>query len=121
MIDEVPPAALRRAMNAVLAGWATGLLARADVFRARGYQSYVVLSLCRIRYTLETGAVVSKQRAAEWARGALHAKWRPLIDRALVDRQHPRAPADEEAIPLTLEFIRETCEAPQGVVRTQYE
>jgi predicted nucleotidyltransferase len=110
LIDEVPPATLRQAMRAVLTGWATGLLARPDTLRPRGHQSYVVLSLCRIRYTLETGAVVSKRRAAEWARSALDAKWRPLIDRAIVDRQRPRAPAAEEAVALTLEFIREACE-----------
>ena len=114
LIDEVPPATLRQAMRAVLTGWATGLLARPDALRTRGYQSYVVLSLCRIRYTLETGAVVSKRRAAEWARSALDAKWRPLIDRAIVDRQQPRAPAAEEAVALTLEFIREACEVPQA-------
>jgi predicted nucleotidyltransferase len=112
LIEEVPPATLRQAMRAVLTGWATGLLAHPDALRTRGYQSYIVLSLCRIRYTLETGLVVSKRRAAEWARSALDAKWRPLIDRALVDRKHPRAPVEAEAVVRTLEFVHESCEAP---------
>jgi hypothetical protein len=114
LIDEVSPATLGQAMRAVLAGWATGLLTRPDALRAREYQSYVVLSLCRIRYTLETGTVVSKRRAADWACGALDAKWRPLISHALVDRQLPRAPAGDEAVARTLDFIRESCDAPEG-------
>lgn len=110
LIDDVPPAALRQAMRAVLAGWTMDVRSRPQVLSLHGYQAYVVLTLCRIRYTLETGAVVSKQRAAAWARDALDEKWRPLIERALVDRLQPHAPANEELVALTTELIREACE-----------
>jgi hypothetical protein len=113
LVDEVSPADLRAAMRAVLAGWATDLLSNSEMLGASGYQSYVVLSLCRIRYTFETGAVVSKRRAAEWARETVDARWHSLVERALLDRQRPRARATDEATRLTLEFIRDTCDAAQ--------
>lgn len=108
LIDEVSPASLQAAMHAVIAGWATDILRHPESINLRNYQSYVVLSLCRIRYTLETGEVVSKRRAAEWARHVLPAKWHSLIERALVHRQLPPAPATSDDVRRTLDFIRDT-------------
>jgi Aminoglycoside adenylyltransferase, C-terminal domain len=42
-----------------------------------------VLTMCRMRYTLQYGAVVSKPIAARWAQTALDAWWTPLIQAAL--------------------------------------
>jgi hypothetical protein len=39
--------------------------------------------MCRIRYTLQYGVVVSKPMAARWAQAALDARWTPLIQAAL--------------------------------------
>lgn len=112
LIDSVSPDDLRQAMRDVLAGWAADLIRDpAEVRSHSGYQSYVVLSLCRIRYTLRHGAVVSKRRAAEWAMDALAPRWRPLIERALIDRQLPRRTPDPEAVEETLAFLRESGEA----------
>lgn len=47
------------------------------------YRAYAVLTLCRIIYTAERGAVVSKPRAAAWALGRLPAEWHAMIRRAL--------------------------------------
>lgn len=47
------------------------------------YRAYAVLTLCRIMYTSERGAVVSKPRAARWALKRLPAKWHGIIRRAL--------------------------------------
>ncbi|HET6233331.1 MAG TPA: aminoglycoside adenylyltransferase domain-containing protein [Longimicrobiaceae bacterium] len=114
LIDEVTPAALRQAMRGVLAGWAADLLAHPGAMGTRGYQSYVVLSLCRIRYTLATGDVVPKPQAAAWACERLSARWHPLIDRALVDRQNPAGPASDEDVRLTLDLIRDTIDAERA-------
>jgi predicted nucleotidyltransferase len=114
LIDSVSPDDLRQAMRDVLAGWAAELVRDpAEVRSASGYQSYVVLSLCRIRYTLRHGAVVSKRHAAEWAMDAFDPRWRPLIDRALADRQLPRRTPDPQAVEATLAFLQESLEAAE--------
>jgi hypothetical protein len=49
LIDPVSAGRLRDAMRALVAGWATSFLGNPEALGARGYQSYVVLSLGRIR------------------------------------------------------------------------
>jgi len=55
-------------------------------------QTYTVLSLCRVLYTLEYGTVASKPVAARWAQHALDDQWRPLSERGqdgtIQDQQH---------------------------------
>ena len=64
LIDPVSPDELKQASLAVLDGWAGPLLDDPGQIKGRGYQSYCVLTLCRILYTLETGKITSKQAAA---------------------------------------------------------
>jgi hypothetical protein len=106
LVDPVSAADLRAAVASILESWYAGMLADPSPLRSRGYQSYAVLSLCRILYTLETGAVAPKRAAAGWAVAALGPPWSALIDRAWQGRQQPAAgalPADVEA---TLALIR---------------
>ncbi len=44
-------------------------------------QSYVVLNLCRILYTLLTGKLASKQKSASWIKSEF-GEWKKLIDTA---------------------------------------
>lgn len=104
LIDPVSPDDLRQAMLTVLHGWATHLLHDPAQLSGRGYQSYTVLSLCRILYTLQTGGVVSKPVAARWAKETLAERWTPLIERAWAGRSEPEAPAAD--VRETLDFIR---------------
>jgi len=75
---------------------------------SRWKQPYLVTTLCRILHTLETGRLVSKQAALEWARGELPNEWRDLVQRALDDRPDPwrrvHEPADEAIVAETLAF-----------------
>jgi hypothetical protein len=57
------------------------------------YRAYAVLTLCRIVYTAERGAVVSKPRAAAWALRRLPAGWHAIIRRALATGGPERVPA----------------------------
>lgn len=114
LIDPVSPGDLRHAMYGVQQGWATAILADPARIAGRGYQSYVVLSLCRIRYTLLHGTVVSKPVAAEWARESLGARWAPLIERAWVGWRHPQLEASPADVRETLEFIRDAVSEVQG-------
>ena len=83
LIDPVGAGDLRDAVVSLLHGWwrpATTCRRRLD---HPFYRSYAVLTMCRMRYTLQHGVVVSKPLAARWAQAALDATWTPLIQAAL--------------------------------------
>jgi predicted nucleotidyltransferase len=107
LIDPVAPEKLKKAMQPVLFGWAARFLENPGLMgQQRGYQSYIVLTLCRILYTLVTGRVASKPTALRWAKESLEARWLPLLERAWFGRHN-----SSEAIPAgdvdeTLAFIR---------------
>ncbi len=110
LIDPVSPDQLRRGMHAALSGWATGLLKNPARIGSQGYQSYIVLSQCRILYTLANGDIVSKQDAARWAQSALHPRWSALIERAPAGRRNPAPPSSPAEVAETLEMLRYTLE-----------
>jgi hypothetical protein len=113
LIDPISPTDLRQAMISMLPAWAAPLLQNAATIQARGYQSFFVLSLCRVLYTLHTGTVVSKRAAARWAQEALGERWVSLIERAWAGRLSPEGDASAEYIQETLEFIRYTVACSQ--------
>ena len=106
LIDPVSPADLRQAMLSVLPEWSARLLREPAQIAQRGYQSYTVLSLCRVLSTLHNGTVVSKPIAARWAQASLDGRWAPLIERALAGRLDSGSAASPEDVNKTLEFIR---------------
>ncbi|MCL5994440.1 MAG: DUF4111 domain-containing protein [Chloroflexi bacterium] len=110
LIDPVSSDQLRRAMLSVLSGWVTQILHDPTQMKNRGYQSYIVLTLCRILYTLQHGAVVSKPVAARWAQKTLGEQWVPLIERTWAGRHNPGLEASSEDVNETLAFIRYTLE-----------
>jgi hypothetical protein len=110
LIDPVTPTALKKAMLPALSGWATYLLNHPQEIRHRGYQSYIVLTLCRILYTLQSGDVVSKLKSANWAKEAIGGTWKPLIEDAWEGRHASQMPPDPDAIRQTQDFIKYTLE-----------
>jgi hypothetical protein len=105
LVDPVSAQELRAAMLVLLNGWAKNILDNPQIISRRGYQSYVVLSLCRVFYTLQTGQVASKPAAAAWAKENLAERWTPLIDRAWEGRHHPERPTDPHEFRETLKLI----------------
>lgn len=105
LIDPLTPNDLKQAMLPALNGWATHLLNHPEAMGQRGYQSYVVLTLCRILYTLQFGDVASKRKSASWAKETVCQNRGPLIERAWEGRHHPQMQADKEDIRQTLDFI----------------
>ncbi len=87
-------------------GWAAGLLVAPEPIQGREYQSYTVLSLCRILYTLQFGDVATKPSAAQWCQERLAPQWSALIERALEGRLHWDIPLLPEEVQDTLDFIR---------------
>jgi predicted nucleotidyltransferase len=113
LIDPILPGDLRQAMQATLDGWVTQLSRQPDYLKFRGYQSYIVLTLCRILFTLENGQVVSKPAAAKWAQTALGEPWVDLIGRAWVGRHHPDLEASPADVDGTMALIHFTLERGQ--------
>jgi predicted nucleotidyltransferase len=109
LIDPVSPYDLRQAVVDVLPLWANPILDDPSQINKRGYQSYFVLSLCRMLYTLKYGEIVSKPFAAKWAKKNF-SHLTELIERAQVGRQHPDLEAQADDIHGTLELIRYTLE-----------
>ena len=114
LIDPVSPSQLRQAMQPALNEWAANFLRNPAPLKSRGYQSYAVLTLCRILFTLQYGTVASKPAAARWAQANLSAIWKPLIERAWEGRHHSDGEAFPEDISGTLELIRFALERTRG-------
>jgi hypothetical protein len=110
LIDPVTPIELRRAVLDILRGWWAPMLDDSLKLNSCGYQSYAVLTMCRMLYTLAFGTIVSKRVAARWAKETLGEQWMPLIDRAWVGRHNPELKAHMEDVNATLELIHDTLE-----------
>ncbi len=110
LVEPVQPGELKQAALATLEGWLEPLLEEPAELLNPGFQPYVVLTLCRLLYTLEQDAVVSKQVAARWAQGILGEPWNTLIEQAWTGRHHPGGKASPEAIRASQDFICFTLE-----------
>ena len=104
LIDPVSADDLRMASRGILLEWWQPQLHDPHRMFVREYQAYAVLTMCRILYTIQHGTLVSKPKAARWAREILGEKWAGLIDRALA--WQPDDGVDD--LQETLDFIRFT-------------
>ena len=115
LIDPISPEDLRRSVVTLMHTWWGPM--RHDTSRLElhdiGYQPYAVLTMCRILYTLDSGAVVSKPLAARWAQEALDGRWVGLIERALAWRKDRRNAAPGDDVKETLDLIRYTLQRCQ--------
>ena len=123
LIAPVSQADLRWAVSEIVHKWFRHFLDDPNQLKSRGYQSYTVLTLCRILYTYEHGDVLSKAAAAEWAKRSINKVWVPLIDRALLGRQMPGLEALPDDLRGTLDFIRYTMEhiQPNDTRQTEHQ
>lgn len=110
LVDPMAPGDLRRASAASQCEWLEALLADPSKLRPTGPHAYLVLTLCRVLYTLEHDAVAPKQAAGHWAQTALGERWSSLIGLALAWRKDlrrsPRAATSDHDLAETLELIR---------------
>ena len=112
LIDPVAPSDMRRAVAAIPALWleqAQHDPAWLAWLQQRGHQAFVVLTLCRLLYTLDSGAVASKPAAAQWAQKALGRRWADLIERSRA-RQQESGDTPESDVNDTVALIQYTVE-----------
>lgn len=108
LIDPIGPDDLHRAVLG-LYGWWEQQLEDSTRIEQDAYQSYAVLTMCRMLYTLSHGAVAAKPDAARWAQEKFGKRWSSLIEQAL---QHE---VDKNTLEETKEFIRFTLNYGQNL------
>ena len=110
LVEPVSTEMLRAEMYATLMTWGEAILADPAPYNNRFYQSFIVLSYCRMLHDLERGYPGSKRAGAAWAKAALDPVWADLIDSAWDGRPDPahqiREPADHQAFARTLQLVQ---------------
>lgn len=100
-IESVSPTELRQASRGILQEWWLPQMEDTTRLQRPAYESYAILTMCRILYTLAHGAIVSKPTAGYWAQ-ARYPQWAEHIQRAL----DKRGAVCLETVPATVSFIR---------------
>lgn len=110
VVDPIPAPVLRQEILATINDWGQEILTEPDRYNNRFYQSFIVLSYCRMLHDLHTGRPGSKLAGAEWAKERLDPSWAGLIDRSWGGRPNPavsvRQRADAVEFKSTLEFVK---------------
>ncbi|HEU5348640.1 MAG TPA: aminoglycoside adenylyltransferase domain-containing protein [Ktedonobacterales bacterium] len=113
VIDPVDLDDMRRAALAITGQWLDQAHHDPEWLawvRQRNHQAFVVLTLCRVLYSLATGTVTSKPAAARWARETYGEEWATLIAHALaaLTGQYLNEEASESEVRETVAFIEFT-------------
>lgn len=82
LIDPISPDDLRCAAGDILQIWWLPQVEDTHRLQKSGYQTYAILTMCRILYTVAHGAVVSKAVAARWLQEQEPA-WASLVEEAV--------------------------------------
>jgi hypothetical protein len=110
LVDPIPVETLRQEIVQTISDWGQEILARTEHYNNRFYQTFIVLSYCRMLHDLHTGSPGSKRAGAEWAKATLDPSWAGLIDRAWDGRPNPALSVRQRADPAdfrsTLEFVK---------------
>ena len=114
LLDPVDPDDMRRASIAIAKTWLAQ--SRDDpewrVWLQNEGDAFVVLTLCRLLYTIDTGDVTSKPAAARWAQNALGQRWADLIERSLY-AEHTGTKVSDGDVSKTIALIQFTVEQGQ--------
>ena len=104
LIAAIGPDDVREAVRGILREWWAPMLEDPTRLRELVYQRYAIVTMCRILYTLEHGAVVPKSVATRWAQETLDERWRPLMEWYCTGRSGPESDKLDEV----MDFIRYT-------------
>jgi hypothetical protein len=110
MLDPVDPDEMRRDGAIIARTWldqAEHDPTWLDWARPRPYFAFVVATLCRLLYTLETGGVTSKPAATRWAQETLGRRWADFVGRPW-EARHENGETPPEDMDTLVAFIRFT-------------
>lgn len=109
LVDPISEELLRADILETLTNWGQQILDDPSPYNNRFYQSFIVLSYCRMLHDLHRGYPGSKREGAEWAKSVLDPSWSNLIDAAWGGRPDPakkiKQPADPKVFEKTLRFV----------------
>lgn len=105
LIDPVPVEKLLRILPDQMREWQTWV-AETDYVHQRGYQGYLVITMCRSLYLYRNHHQASKREATDWAQNALP-EWASLIRDAIRWREDPNSETADLATTLSqaLSFV----------------
>lgn len=110
LVEKIEAEILREDIFKTLNEWGKEIISDPDKYNNRFYQTFIVLSYCRMLHDLKNGTVGSKRAGAEWAKKNLNPYWVELIDRAWEGRPNPeesvKQPANAKDLAETLMFIK---------------
>lgn len=109
LIEEIDADTLRQDIFNTMHQWGQKILVNPEKYNNHFYQTFIVLSYCRMLHDLINGTNGSKRAGAEWAKKNLNPSWIGLIDRTWAGRPIPeqsiKRPADPEDFAQTLKFV----------------
>jgi predicted nucleotidyltransferase len=109
LVDPISTASLKKEIFDVINNWGMQIIGDPTPYMNRFYQSFIVLSYCRMLHDLNRGYPGSKQEGAKWAKSVLDPSWSDLIDAAWDGRPDParkvKEPPDSQDFERTLEFV----------------
>ncbi len=109
LVDPISEELLRADIFKTIIEWGQEILDDSARYNNRFYQTFIVLSYCRMLHDLRNGYAGSKREGAEWAKAALDPSWSELIDATWDGRPDPayqvRQPADPQDFEKTLNFV----------------
>jgi predicted nucleotidyltransferase len=115
LIEEIDANTLRKDICNTMHTWGKKILGDPQRYNNHFYQTFIVLSYCRMLHDLIHGTNNSKQVCAEWAKKNLDPYWKGLIDRTWAGRPVPeqsiKRPADPKDFADTLKFVEYTLKA----------
>jgi predicted nucleotidyltransferase len=110
LVHPIPVKLLRMEILDVITGWGQEILDHPKKYNNHFYQTFIVLSYCRMLHDLRAGFPGSKRIGAEWAKANLDPIWIGLINRTWGGRPNPevsvRTPADPDDFRDTLKFVQ---------------
>ncbi len=110
-MDPVPADSLREASRGILAEWWLPQIEDTHRLHRPSYESYAILTMCRILYTVSRGDVVSKPQAAQWVQSKFGTQWSAHIQQALDQRGYVCL----NTVPRTIEMIAWTWQTIQQI------
>lgn len=122
IMDPIPVGELRKDMYHTFAEWAQVIFDDHDEISSHFYQTFAVLSYCRMLNDIRCGDIGSKREGAEWVKENFDSSWHDLIDRAWLGRPDPalsvKRPADSEDVQRTVDFIRVCLEEARKLLQS---